>query len=150
MSEAPTMMDWIKKHIAEYKTDPEKAHMWDSSMLGGPGPVPTLLLTVTGRKTGRQLTTPLIYTSQGSGFAVIASKGGWPTHPVWFLNLEADPKVEIQVATKHYKGTARVATGAEREKIWADMAKIYPPYDAYAVTATQAGREIPVVVIDPV
>jgi len=150
MSDEPDMLDWIKKHVAEYKANPEGAHMWDSSIAGGPGLVPTALLTVTGRKSGKRLTRPLIYSAQGNSFAVIASKGGSMTHPVWFLNLQADPNVEIQVASKKYNAKARVATGAERAKIWADMAKIYPPYNDYQKLADKGGREIPVVVIDPV
>lgn len=148
----PAMPDWYNKHLQLYLTDPAKAHLWDSS-LGSPdasGLIPTLLLTVKGRKSGAPLHTPLIYSNQGAGFAVIASKGGAPDHPSWFLNLQANPEVEVQVAANHYKARARVATGAEREKIWADMVKIYPPYTDYAKYAGSANREIPVVVIDPV
>jgi deazaflavin-dependent oxidoreductase (nitroreductase family) len=150
MAEESEMLDWIKKHVAEYKTNPEAAHMWDSAPFGGPGPVPTALLTMTGRKSGKSLTRPLIYSRQGDSFAIIASKGGSATHPVWFLNIQADPNVEIQVIREKYKGKARIATGAEREKIWADMAKTYPPYNDYQKLADKAGRQIPVVVIDRV
>jgi len=138
---------WIAKHIELYKTDPEKAHMWDSGPLGGPGVLPTLLLTTTGRKSGEPRALPLIYGTVGDSYIVIASKGGMPKHPVWFLNLEAKPECELQVGTKHVSTRARVAEGEERERIWKQMAEIYPPYLDYQ-KATE--RTIPVVVLDPV
>jgi deazaflavin-dependent oxidoreductase (nitroreductase family) len=135
---------WIAEHIELYKTDPEKAHHWDSTPLGGPGILPTLLLTTKGRKSGN----PLIYGKFDEAYVIIASKGGMPTHPVWFLNLEADPECDIQVASEKMRVRARIAEGEEREKIWKAMAKIYPPYDEYQKNA--AGRVIPVVVLDPI
>ena len=139
---------WIAEHIELYRTDPEKAHMWDSTPLGGPGVLPTLLLTTTGRKSGEDRPLPLIYGEAGESFVVIASKGGMPTHPVWFLNLEAKPECELMVGPRAVSARARVAEGDERAKLWANMAKIYPPYDAYQKSA--GDRTIPVVVLDPV
>ena len=80
---------WIADHTKLYETDPEKAHMWDSSALGGPGVLPTLLLTTTGRKSGEARPSPLIYGALDNGYAIIASKGGMPNHPFWYLNLLA-------------------------------------------------------------
>jgi deazaflavin-dependent oxidoreductase (nitroreductase family) len=140
------MPGWIGDHIELYQKDPEKAHLWDSALGGGKGLVPTLLLTTKGRKSGKTHLTPLIYIKQGNGFAVIASKGGAPAHPDWYLNLDAHPDVEIQVARAHYQMRARTADSEERKKIWAEMTKIYPPYDAYQA---RAGREIPVVILEP-
>ena len=74
---------WIAEHIELYKTDPEKSHMWDSSHLGGPGILPTLLLTTTGRKTGEKRPLPLIYKEIDGAYVIIASKGGMPNHPIW-------------------------------------------------------------------
>ena len=79
---------------------------------------------------------------------LIASKGGMPNHPVWFLNLEAEPECDVRVGRKKLRARARVAEGKEREQLWEKMAKIYPPYDEYQKRA--AGRVIPVVVLDPV
>jgi len=138
---------WIADHTKLYKTDPEKAHMWDSSVAGGPGLLPTLLLTTTGRKSGEPRDSPLIYGADGDKYIVIASKGGWPTHPLWYLNLEANPECEVQVASKHVKAKARVAKGEERARYWKQLAEIYPPYDQYQEQAKD--REIPVVVIEP-
>ena len=121
--------------------------MWDSTSLGGPGLLPTLLLTTRGRKSGEPRALPLIYGTAGDSHVVIASKGGMPTHPLWYLNLDADPACEIQVGAKHVVARARVAEGEERERLWKQMAEIYPPYDDYQKSAGE--RRIPVVVLDP-
>ena len=138
---------WIAEHIKLYESDPEKARMWDSSPLGGPGLLPTLLLTTTGRKSGEPRALPLIYGDYGDSYIVIASKGGMPTHPVWYLNLEAKPECELQVGAKRVSARARLVEGDEREKIWDQMVEIYPPYTDYQ-KATE--RRIPVIVLDPV
>lgn len=138
---------WIAAHVALYKSDPEKAHHWDSSELGGPGILPTLLLTATGRKSGEPRLTPLIYGEHGDSFVIVASKGGMPTHPVWYLNLEANLECEIQVGARHFKVKARVVEGDERETIWNHMIVVYPPYIEYQ---KNTDRKIPVVVLDPI
>jgi deazaflavin-dependent oxidoreductase (nitroreductase family) len=138
---------WIAEHIELYKTDPEKAHMWDAKAAGGSGQLPTLLLTTTGRKSGEPRALPLIYGKAGDSYIIIASKGGMPTHPIWYLNLEAKPECELMVGAKAVSARARVVTGQERARIWSQMAKIYPPYLDYQ-KATE--REIPVIVLDPI
>jgi deazaflavin-dependent oxidoreductase (nitroreductase family) len=138
---------WIAEHIELYKTDPEKAHMWDSGPLGGPGVLPTLLLTTKGRKSGEPRSLPLIYGKVGEAYVVIASKGGMPNHPVWYLNLQANPDCEVMVGAEKLTLRARDAQGDERARIWTKMATIYPPYVDYQ-KATE--REIPVVVLDPI
>jgi deazaflavin-dependent oxidoreductase (nitroreductase family) len=140
--------DWIRDHLRRYReSNGADGHRWDSKLAGGPGPVPTLLLTTTGRKSKRHLTLPLIYGRTPSGYAIVASKGGAPTHPAWFMNLHDDPKVEVQVAAEKFTARARVANGAERAALWKQMAAIYPPYDDYQ---RRTRREIPVVVLEPV
>ena len=139
---------WIQNHIRLYQTDPEKAHLFDFSFVGVKEPMPTLLLTTTGRKSGRPIPTPLIYSKAGDAFVVIGSKGGAPSHPDWYLNLVATPACEIQVARDHYLCVARTVTDeAERGPLWAQMAQLYPPYDDYQRSA--GARKIPVVVLDP-
>ena len=138
---------WIKEHIELYRTDPEKAHLWDSTPLGGPGPLPTLLLTTKGRKSGKPRALPLIYGEDGDAYVIVASKGGLPSHPIWFLNLEADPDCELMVGPKPVSARARVAEGEERERLWRKMAELYPPYDQYQENAGE--RTIPVVVLEP-
>ena len=139
---------WIAEHIELYRTDPEKARMWDSTPLGGPGLLPTLLLTTLGKKTGQPRPLPLIYGEAGGSYVVIASKGGLPKHPIWYLNLEANPDCELMVGPKKVSARARVAEGEERQRLWKQLAAIYPPYNEYQERA--AARTIPVVVLDPV
>ncbi|MCP3982810.1 MAG: nitroreductase family deazaflavin-dependent oxidoreductase [bacterium] len=138
---------WIANHIELYRKDPEKAHMWDSSEAGGSGMLPTLLLTTTGRKSGKPRALPLIYGEAGDSYVIIASKGGMPDHPIWFLNLQANPECELMVGPKAVSARARVAEGDERESLWKRMAEIYPSYDEYQQRA--GARTIPVVVLDP-
>jgi len=138
---------WVKDHIELYLVDGKAAHFWDASLGGGEGMLTTLLLTTKGRKSGKQLMIPLIYRPAGDGgFCVIASKGGAPAHPAWYLNLEADPVVHVKVADDEFKAVARVAEGAERERLWNAMVDYYAPYTDYQA-ATE--RLIPVVVLDP-
>jgi deazaflavin-dependent oxidoreductase (nitroreductase family) len=139
---------WIQEHIALYRRDPEKARLWDSTPVGGPGVLATLLLTTKGRKTGAPRSLPLIYGEHGDSYVIVASKGGMPKHPVWFLNLQANPECELMVGARPVRARARVAEGEERERLWRQMAAIYPPYDAYQKSAGK--RTIPVVVLDPI
>ena len=148
MADLPANLpDWISQHIEQYLSDPEAAHMWDSSLLGGPGILPTLLLTTTGRKSGEQKMLPLIYKKVGNAYVIIASKGGAPAQPAWYLNLKADVECEIQVGSLGFAVTARVAADDERQALWDLLAEVYPPYNAYQKTA--GGRVIPVVVLEP-
>ena len=138
---------WISDHIRLYLEDPERAHMWDSTAAGGPGPLPTLLLTATGRRSGKPRMLPLIYGQAGDDYVIIASKGGAPSHPAWYLNLVESPDCEVRVGTAHLSARARTAEGAERQQLWEQLAEIYPPYDDYQKAA--GDRVIPVVVVEP-
>ncbi|MDB5406116.1 MAG: nitroreductase [Rhodospirillales bacterium] len=139
--------DWVKDHVARYlASNGADGHMM--IFANNPsGPVPTLLLTTTGRRSGEKFIFPLIYGTTGDGYVVIASKGGAPDHPGWYRNLVADPLVDVQVGSKRLRATARTATGDERTKPWNQMAALFTPYTDYQKKA--AGREIPVVVLDP-
>jgi proline iminopeptidase len=88
---------------------------------------------------------PLIYGKADKGYVVVASKGGAPQHPGWYLNLVAHPEVEVQVIAERFRAKARTATGEERAELWKKMALIYPPYNAYQA---KTDREIPVVVLE--
>jgi deazaflavin-dependent oxidoreductase (nitroreductase family) len=137
---------WMGDHLRRYvETNGADGHMWDSASVGGPGPIPTLLLTTTGRKSGQPIVLPLIYGKTDRAYVVVASKGGAPQHPGWYLNLVAHSEVEVQVLADRFRATARTATGAERATLWKKMAAIYPPYDAYQA---KTDREIPVVVLE--
>jgi deazaflavin-dependent oxidoreductase (nitroreductase family) len=106
--------------------------------------VPTLLLTTTGRKSGRELTLPLIFGRSGDDYVVVASKGGAPQHPAWYLNLEANPTVQVQVKADKFTAHAHTATAQERAALWPKMVEIYAPYADYQ---KKTDRQIPVVVL---
>lgn len=141
------MPDWIREHIELYLRDPEKAHLWDSSLGGGKGMLHTLLLITRGKKSGELRPLPLIYGEDNGNYIVIASKGGAPEHPAWYTNLLAEPECEIRVGSKQMTALARTANGEERERLWAKMAAIYAPYNDYQKAA--GDRVIPVVVLEP-
>ena len=142
------VLEWIADHRRRYiESDGADGHMWDSAPVGGPGLIPTLLLTTTGRRSGKSIVMPLIYGESDGRYVVVASKGGAPKHPGWYFNLAAQPEVEVQVAAKHFQAKARTATGDERAALWKKMQAIYPPYDEYQA---KTDREIPVVVLEPV
>ncbi len=140
---------WIAKHRELYLADGNAGHLWDSTVGGGPGPLPTLLLTTRGRKSGKESVMPLLYGEVDGGYAIIASKGGDPKHPGWYHNLQNQDQVTVQVATDRFAATTRVASGEERARIWKQMAAMYPPFADYQVRASkEGGREIPVVVLE--
>jgi F420H(2)-dependent quinone reductase len=109
--------------------------------------IPVLLLTTTGRKSGQRRTQPLLYAPAGEAYAVIASKGGAPQHPLWYLNLQANPQAEVTVGRTTRQVRARDTEGDERERLWRALADRYPGYDKYA---QKTARQIPVVVLEPV
>lgn len=144
--EAGTLPGWIEAHLRAYlDSGGEEGHLWDSSAAGGPGLLPTLLLETTGRRSGQPRIAPLIYGMVDDAWVIVASKGGAPTHPAWYENLEACPEVAVQVATERFDARARTASGTERERLWAVMAALYPPYVDYQA---KTPREIPVVVLE--
>jgi deazaflavin-dependent oxidoreductase (nitroreductase family) len=127
-------------HVKRYlETDGEVGYMWNG--------VPILLFTTKGRKSGEPRRNAIIFTRDGDNYVIIASHGGAPKHPAWFLNILADPHVEVQVKSEKFQAVARVAEGAERERLWAASAKVWPNYNVYTTRTT---REIPVVVLEPV
>ena len=140
--------NWIADHIRRYRASNGKdGHLWDSTVAGGKGMIPTLLLTTTGRKSGRKLELPLIYGKTAKGYVIVASKGGAPAHPAWYVNLRAQPEVEVQVAADRFEARARTASSSERAALWKQMAELYPPYNEYQA---RTKREIPVVVLEPI
>lgn len=143
---AASTSGWIAQHREKYLQDGAAGHLWDSTFAGGPGPLPTLLLTTVGAKSGQASVMPLLYGKVAGGYAIIASKGGDPKHPGWFHNLGKQAECTVQVATKVFKARARVASGAERQTIWDQMAAMYAPFTAYQA---KTQREIPVVVLEP-
>ena len=141
-----SMPGWVQKHVKQYlESGGKEGHIWDASKLGGPSNLPTLLLTTKGRKTGDKHLVPLIYGKHPKGVVIIASKGGAPKHPGWYLNLAANPEVDVQVGTDKFRARASTVTGPERAKLWQELVEIYPPYTDYQKSTE---REIPVVLLE--
>lgn len=130
--------EWVLDHLQRYQqSDGEDGHLWRG--------YPTLLLTTIGRKSGKETTTPLIYGEHDGRYLVVASRGGAPAHPQWYLNLATNPSVRVQVEADRFSASARTAGSDEKPALWKLMAAIYPPYDEYQA---RTEREIPVVVLE--
>ena len=128
-----------QEHVDRYRaTDGAEGHIWreDSTIL---------LLTTKGRRTGNETTTPLIYDLDGENPVVVASKGGAPDHPGWFLNLEKNQEAKVQILGDVFPVRPRVAEGEERERLWAQMNRMWPHYAEYQ---EKTDRTIPVVVLE--
>ena len=127
-----------QQHVRVYQeTGGEQGYHWRGTTI--------LLLTTTGRTSGKERTTPLIYRSDDKAWVVVASKGGAPDHPDWYKNLEAHPEATIQVKRERVAVRAHAAKGAERARLWDLMAAVWPPYDDYQ---RRTDRQIPVVVLE--
>lgn len=129
---------WVAKHTRRYvETDGREGHRWNG--------LDTLVLTTTGRRTGDKRRNALIYGTDGDSYVIVGSYGGSDKHPLWYLNLTAEPHVDVQVAASRFAAVARTAEGEERSRLWAVMADIFPTYVGYQQKTT---REIPVVVLE--
>jgi deazaflavin-dependent oxidoreductase (nitroreductase family) len=127
-----------EEHVRRYReTDGEVGYIWRG--------VPTLILTTVGRRSGDQRAKPLIFGQDGDACVVVASKGGAPQHPAWYLNLVEHPEVEVQVKGDRFRARARTAVADERERLWRLMTGIWPDYDEYQ---QKTDRQIPVVVLE--
>lgn len=129
-----------QEHVDRYReTDGEEGYVWREGST-------ILLLTTYGRKTGSPTTTPLIFDlDDGGNPVVVASKGGAPEHPGWYRNMLRNPHVEVQIKAERFHAHPRVAEGEERERLWAQMNRMWPHYDEYQA---KTDREIPVVVLE--
>ena len=129
------------EHVRAYReTDGELGHDWKNGSS-------VLLLTTTGRRSGEQRTTPLIYGRSGDDYLIVASKGGSPEPPAWYQNLTEQPEVEVQVLGDRFRARARTATAEEKPAMWQEMVSHWPAYDEYQ---QRTDREIPVVVLERV
>jgi deazaflavin-dependent oxidoreductase (nitroreductase family) len=115
--------------------------------LVGYGVVPTLLLTTTGRRSGRPHTSPLLYVTDGDAYVVVGSNWGRPDQPAWALNLRADPAATATVDRRRIPVLARLAAGAERERLWGLLVHEWPPYETYRRRA--GGRDLMVFRLEP-
>jgi deazaflavin-dependent oxidoreductase (nitroreductase family) len=149
---------WVAKHVQRYvASDGAKGHQFYGA--------PSLLLTTRGRRSGKLRRTALYYGVHpedpgpavdtdadpdgrgraGARYVLVASNGGAKDHPLWYLNILADPRVHLQVGADHYDGRARPATAEELPRLWELMIGVWPSYAGYR---KKTRREIPVVVVD--
>jgi deazaflavin-dependent oxidoreductase (nitroreductase family) len=127
-----------KEHTDRYRaTDGAEGYDWRGTTI--------LLLETTGRTSGRQYTHPLIYRDFGDDYLIVASKGGAPQPPDWYLNLEANPEVGVQIKGETFRAHARVAAPDEKPAMWAHMLEVWPDYADYQ---QKTDRQIPVVVLE--
>ena len=108
--------------------------------------IPVALLTTIGRKSGEPRISPLYFHRDGDTVVVAASKGGSDKHPMWYLNLKANPKVQVQIETEVLDRQARDATDEERAKYWPQLVAMYPTFVDYQ---SWTDRQIPIVVCEP-
>jgi deazaflavin-dependent oxidoreductase (nitroreductase family) len=119
----------------------------DGRIGGKMGKAPVLLLTTTGRKTGKQRTLPLIYIMDSSAYVITASAGGADKHPGWFFNIRSNPQATIQVKDKQIKVTAEIAGPEKKPELWARLVEVAPNFAGYQ---KRTSREIPMVILHPV
>jgi deazaflavin-dependent oxidoreductase (nitroreductase family) len=142
MSETEPISDsttgWVADHIQKYvESNGEKGHIWRG--------IPTLLLVTRGRKSGTLRRSALIYGEDDGRHLVVASNGAAKNNPSWYLNLVANPEVDLQVGSEKFRAIARTATAEEKPRLWEIMAKIFPTYDDYK---KKVPREIPLVILE--
>lgn len=130
--------DFNRNLIAEFRAN-------DGRVTGPFAGAPLLLLTTTGARSGRRHTTPVVYGTDGDDLFVIASKAGAPTHPAWYHNLVAHPTVDVELPGEQLQARARITTGEERARLYAQQAAVMPGFAEYE---QRTDREIPVVVLE--
>ena len=134
----PGTPGWQQDHVRRYEaTDGEDGYIFNGA--------PILLLTTTGRKSGTQHTTPLIFGEDDGRYLIVGSRGGAETHAQWYLNLRKNPEVGVQVKGDKFKARARAADDSEKPALWQTMTKIWPAYDDYQ---KRTQRPIPVVILE--
>ena len=134
-------------HVAIYR--------WTGGLLGSkwrvgsafPWGIPVLLLTTIGRKSGQRRTAPLLYIEDDGNVIVVGSQGGLPNDPLWYRNLQANPRCEVQIKRRKIEMTARTASREERELLWPRLVAHYPDFASYQ---SWVGRIIQVVILEPV
>jgi len=137
---APSTSDWAREQAELY----ERSGGIKGTTLNG---LPVVVVTSVGAKTGKLRKTPLMRVEHEGEYAVVASRGGAPQHPVWYYNLVANPHVELQDGPVKRDYLAREVTGEEKAQWWERAVAAYPPYADYQAKTT---REIPVFVLTPI
>ena len=132
------MTTWNERNkavIEEFRTNGGRVKGW----------APLILLTTTGAKTGQPRIAPLMHVTDGNRLLAVASKGGSPKHPDWYLNLLAHPEVTVETGSEIFTATARVLTGGEREQAFKRAVEVYSRYKLYQ---EKTAREIPVIALE--
>jgi deazaflavin-dependent oxidoreductase (nitroreductase family) len=130
--------EFNRQLIEEYRANGGKV----TGMFAG---APLLLLTTSGARSGQPRVAPLVYTTDNGRWIVIASKGGAPTHPDWYYNLRANPEVTVEVGTESFPARATITTGAERQRLFDQMAARMPNFAEYQ---RNTARQLPVIVLE--
>jgi deazaflavin-dependent oxidoreductase (nitroreductase family) len=134
----PDMKEFNQRVITDFRANNGKVGGQMENM-------PLLLVTMTGAKSGRTITLPLVYSTDGDRIVIIASYAGAPKNPSWYHNLVAHPVVTVELGGDKYQAKATVATGAERERLFKQQADLLPIFNDYQNKTT---RRIPVFVLD--
>ncbi|WP_416961540.1 nitroreductase family deazaflavin-dependent oxidoreductase [Streptomyces sp. Agncl-13] len=136
----PSPSQWVRDQVELYESSggTKGTTLMDTGL-------PVILLTTVGAKSGKIRKTPLMRVEHDGTYAVVASQGGAPTHPVWYFNVQADPRVELQDGPRKWDLTAREVTGDEKAAWWERAVAAYPPYAEYQ---TKTDRQIPVFVLE--
>jgi deazaflavin-dependent oxidoreductase (nitroreductase family) len=128
-----------EEHVKRYQeTDGEEGYSWQKGTT-------ILILTTKGRRSGEDRSTPLIFTEHDGDYLVVASKGGADEPPAWYLNMQEEPEVGVQIKGDRFRARSRDATPEEKPEMWQQMVDSWPDYDEYQ---KQTDREIPVVVLE--
>ncbi|MET7519922.1 nitroreductase family deazaflavin-dependent oxidoreductase [Streptomyces sp. NPDC005480] len=138
----PSPAQWIRDQVELYESSGGRqgTTLWDMGL-------PVVIVTMRGAKSGKIRKIPLMRVEHAGRYAAVASKAGFPRHPVWYFNVKADPHVELQDGPVREDMTAREITGDEKTTWWERAVAAYPPYAEYQA---KTDRVIPVFVLEPV
>lgn len=136
---APSPWEPIADHVERYlATDGRDGALWEGAEV--------VILSTVGRRSGQLRRTPLIRVRDGERYLVVASMGGAPSHPQWYLNITENPEVTIQDRADVHEMAARVADAKEKAELWPVAVAAWPDYDAYQQSTD---RDIPLVICEP-
>jgi F420H(2)-dependent quinone reductase len=137
----PSKLGWVRDQVEQY----ESSGGTQGTTLRDTG-LPVVIITNRGARSGKVRKTPVMRVEHDGRYAAVASRGGAPTHPLWYYNLRENPRVELQDGPHKQEMTAREITGDERAEWWERAVAAYPPYAEYQQRTT---RQIPVFVLEP-
>ena len=139
----PSPTGWVREQVERIEAtgDTRSVHIQNR---------PVVMLTMRGARTGAVRKVPLMRVEHDGVYAAVASRGGAPTHPQWYHNLRADPRVELMDGTASWPTLAREIDGEEYDAWWERCVAAFPPYADYVERASVAGRRIPLFLLEPV